>query len=80
MAISAATQDAVRALWVVGSDHGRAPSPTPEADPWVDEDPIDVPQDTAVVDFPGIPAISVRLDGTHPERGNRSAELREGYL
>lgn len=53
----------MRALWAVGSDHRRTPSPTPEADPWEDEDAIDAPQDTAVVEFPGIPAISVRLDG-----------------
>ena len=63
MAISAATQDAVRALWVLGSDHGRTPSPTPEADTWQDADPFEEPQDTAMVEFPGIPTIEVRLSG-----------------
>lgn len=63
MAISEATQDAVRALWVLGSDHGRPPSPTPEADPWQDEDPFEEPQDTAVVEFGGVPTIEVRLNG-----------------
>ena len=63
MALSRATGDAVRALWVVGSRHGRPPSPTPEADPWEDQDPIELPQDTAVVEFGGIPTISVQLFG-----------------
>lgn len=63
MALSQETQDAVRALWAIGADHGRPPSPTPEADPWQDDDPIEVSQETAVVEFPGLPTISVRLDG-----------------
>ena len=49
MAISRATQDAVRALRALGSDHGRTPSPTPEADTWQDSDPFEEPQDTVTL-------------------------------
>lgn len=63
MALSRGTQDAVRSLWTIGSQHGRAPIPTPEVDPWEDEDPIDEPRDEAVVAFPGDPCVEVHLNG-----------------
>ena len=63
MRLSQNTHDAVRALWAVGGDHGRPPTPTPEVDPWEDEDPLVIPRDEAIVDFPGTPDISVHLYG-----------------
>jgi len=63
MPLSNGTQAAVRDLWSIGSQHGRAPDPTPEADPWGDVDLIDAPRDEAVVVFSGLPCIEVHLNG-----------------
>ena len=61
MALDAVTERAVRALWEVGTRHGRAPAPTPEADPWEEEDPLGPSRTAAVVEFPGVPSVVVRL-------------------
>ena len=50
----------VRDLWDVGARHGRVPDPTPEVDPWEDQDPCEAPRELAVV-FPGTPPFTVRL-------------------
>lgn len=50
----------VRDLWEAGERHGRVPDPTPEVDPWEDEDPYGPPSELAVV-FGGSPALTVRL-------------------
>ena len=50
----------VRELWEAGARHGRPPEPTPEVDPWEDEDLYGPPSELAVV-FLGMPALTVRL-------------------
>ena len=51
----------VRELWATGARHGRPPEPTPEADPWEDDDPYPTGGVAAVVLFAGTPSIAVRL-------------------
>jgi hypothetical protein len=53
--------DVVRELWETGARHGRPPDPTPEADPWEDDDPYPTGGVVAVVLFAGRPSIAVRL-------------------
>jgi hypothetical protein len=54
--------DVVRELWETGDRHDRPPEPTPEADPWEDEDdPYRAGGVAAVVVFAGSPSIAVRL-------------------
>lgn len=62
MALDEATARAVRDLWEVGARHSRPPSPTPEADPWdEDDDPLGPGRTSTVVEFPGVPSVVVRL-------------------
>lgn len=61
MALDEVTERAVRALWETGARHGRPPAPTPEADPWEEEDPLGPSRTAAVVEFPGVPSVVVRL-------------------
>jgi len=63
MGLSQYTEEAVRSLWSIGAKYGRTPSPVPEADPWEEEDLLEAPGDEATVEFPGTPAIKVRLCG-----------------
>ena len=59
---SAAIGAVVRELWEVGARHGRPPEPTPEVDPWEDDDdPYPDRSVAAVVVFAGRPPIVVRL-------------------
>lgn len=59
---AAAIGDVVRRLWETGARHGRPPEPTPEADPWEDDDdPYPTGGVAAVVVFAGSPSIAVRL-------------------
>lgn len=50
----------VRELWEAGARYGRPPEPTPEVDPWEDDDPYGPPRELAVT-FNGFPALTVRL-------------------
>jgi hypothetical protein len=62
MALDEATTRAVRDLWEVGARHGRPPAPTPEADPWEeDDDPFGPARAATVVEFMGTPSVVVRL-------------------
>lgn len=61
MALDEVTERAVRALWEAGARHGRPPAPTPEADPWEEEDPLGPSRTAAMVEFPGVPSVVVRL-------------------
>jgi hypothetical protein len=61
MALDEETERAVRDLWEVGARHGRPPAPTPEADPWEDDDPFADPGNATVVEFRGTPTVVVRL-------------------
>ena len=63
MGLSQDTEEAVRSMWSIGVKYGRSPGPIPEADPWEEEDILDAPGDEATVEFPGTPAIKVRLCG-----------------
>lgn len=64
MGLSTVTKDAVTALWSIGAQHGRVPSPSPEVDPWQEKvGPADGPRDEVVVVFAGRPEISVHLCG-----------------
>jgi len=63
MGLSQYTEAAVRSLWSIGATYGRTPCPIPETDPWEEEDLLDPPGDEATVEFPGTPAIKVRLNG-----------------
>ncbi|WP_034620707.1 hypothetical protein [Cellulomonas sp. URHE0023] len=54
--------DVVRQLWEEGARHGRPPEPTPEVDPWDDDDDLyRAGGVAAVVVFAGSPSITVRL-------------------
>jgi hypothetical protein len=61
MALSGSTERTVRELWEIGARYGRPPLPTPEADPWEEDDPLDPQRDVVVVEMPGRPSITVRL-------------------
>lgn len=61
MPIDEETQATVRALWRAGQDHGRPPSPVPEADPWEADDPVDGPRPVVTVVFDGMPDVVVQL-------------------
>ncbi|GIG20016.1 hypothetical protein Cch01nite_07400 [Cellulomonas chitinilytica] len=58
---TAAIGEVVRELWELGARHGRVPEPTPEVDPWEDDDPYPDRAVAAVVVFTGRPSIVVRL-------------------
>lgn len=77
MPIDDETQDTVRALWRTGQDHGRSPSPVPEADPWEDDpaaDLLDGSRPVTVV-FAGVPDVVVHL-----HRGGQDVVAVEGCV
>ncbi|MBX9243340.1 hypothetical protein ICW40_00770 [Actinotalea ferrariae] len=61
MPLDPRTEQAVRALWDVGTRNGRPPAPVPEADPWEDDDPLDPARGWLPVELPGVPSVVVRL-------------------
>ncbi|MCU1431070.1 MAG: hypothetical protein JWP95_175 [Actinotalea sp.] len=61
MPASATTQAAVRSLWELGALYSRPPAPTPEVDPWEEDEPLAHRHHATVVVFPGDPSIAVRL-------------------
>lgn len=60
MTLSAGTQGAVRALWLIGARYGREVSPNVGSDLLEDDDPLD-PPDATTVEMAGLPVITVRL-------------------
>lgn len=64
MGLSEGTRETLRDLRLIGTEHGRRPSPAADDEPDLLEATLGHGADAAILELPGVPSITVHVDGS----------------